>query len=198
MAEKLKVSVRESQIPEFGAEHITLMRPDESRALNADVYVDRGFFSIYWPTNLPPEQLTDLAEKCVVHYESQHQLRTTTSELKESEGHEQDEKYQQGVLLFTNNNGEGERDELPYQRPLSWQQITQAARKRNISYVRINTPVGDFAIQPDSTAYNFGVMSHVLSPEGFKELVENSTGDEVGSQEAQSLLEAVVAKFQTN
>lgn len=197
--EQLSVVTKEPE--QFGkhllAKKINLVDSKEQIVVGVKLDEDRGFFSAYWPTEVPELELVRLAEECVAHYEAMG------ASVKGANGHSEEDSvegenggvYGQGVILYTNNNGIGERDELPYQRPLTWQQIVDAAGEREVSYVRINTPVVDFFVSPKKKQYNFGVMSHILDTDGFVRLIEQSSGGVIGAEDAQALFAEVVNEF---
>ena len=197
--EQLSVVTKE---PEQFGEHllskkINLVDSQGQVMVGVELHEDRGFFSAYWPTETPELELVRLAEECVVHYEAMGaSYKSIKGPLEEDSVKEASDVYQQGVILFTNDNETGGRDELPYQRPLTWQQIVEAAGEREVSYVRINTPVGDFFISPIKEQYSFGVMSHILDTEGFVKLIEQSSGGVIGAEDAQALFAEVVKDFE--
>lgn len=197
--EKLSVVVEEpEQVGEhLAAKKINLVNTQREMVVGAELHPDRGFFSAYWPTQVPEQELVRLAEECVAYYEAEGASVKVAQEPSEgaSAAGENVDVYERGVILYTDHNGKGDRDEFPYQRPLTWQQIVDAAKGRSISYARIDTPIGDFAIMPKGAGYNFGVMSHILKSDGFETLLELSSGGAVGAEDARVFFAEVVKEF---
>lgn len=174
---------------------LSLVNSQEKKVAVSSLYpkAEGGYYSFYWHTNLSPKELTSLVEECLNYYENNYGKGVETTGAETMSPFIKDRKRKinkRGLVVFFKKDGETERDELPLpKRPFKWEKIVKKTGSDKISFARLNTPIGDFCIQPARNEIgNFGVISDIKNMEGFAELLMKTTSTTIAKDLVDELL----------
>lgn len=163
-----------------------LENPNTHTALvSAELYKYKkndGYYSIYWATDAPLEQIVEISEECLKTVDNNPPpLDEYQSKL------DQTDKGIIGIVIRTTKTDKENSDDisLPLERPLNWEQIKQATDHNDITYFRINTMAGDILYYGSQ----LGIISHIEHPDAFIPLITKTTN--VQEEDIKKLMTAV-------
>lgn len=202
-----RLEIRQS-LPETHNEHLlenqaytsqttVLTLKNGTHVAEVNAYLDDGYYAFHWQTTKPEDELVHLAEECVEYYE-EHYPDCVPCLIGEQTDPFGGGKLVEGVILFVRENGQSDKLELDYQRPLSWEQIAGAASGREVTLARFNTPIGDFCVRQFGESRSFGVISHLKETAGFTNLLVKSASVDVTPRQSEELLQQAISAFPEN
>jgi len=163
--------------------------------------LDSGFYTVHWTTDSPQDYLVDLIEECLADCENRYPngieaLDARVIDLLDKDIKESDSAYPVGVVFICKVKEGSDRNETPsYQRPLTWQQCVEPARDKEVSFLKINTPIGHFSINTQIKKNNFGIFSSIEPSGGFINMMEKSTNGKITAAKALELFNEACLSF---
>lgn len=200
-------------------QELSLISPDDTKILTVDIQmseevetgVRRGHYIFRWLTDLSTKDLIPLIEKTVSYYEETYEGTTREKdrfdnspffEIEESKGEEREEVslYTEGkIITYKKEDGKFETlREMGLERPLNFEQLSELVGNNEITFLRLNTLIGDFGITPakEGKDNSFGVMSDIKQVEGLINLATKTSSSQFNPEDAKQLVVEAASKIE--